>query len=212
MEKTYLELVRRIRFAVREKAQEIPKFRNEGNGAIRILAYPCCKEADVWLGGLSVFGRELNPFTGTTRGSNDIVDYEHTFAITAGGSRVMTGVWDGVEQRVDCYAYSALKIAHCSRAQDLGAGLISGIDLNDPYLTEDNGYSSHLGALCVEVMRGHTPSDFCGIYVCVSGADSKDDLKCAFAAVDVIKEFFASETDKFKFNIPEFPAELGHDQ
>ena len=211
MEKTYLELVRRIRDGVRKKAQEIPKFRDEGNGAIRILAYPCCKEADDWFGGLSNFAREYGKYidpTDTVKvGKDDIVDYEYTFAITAGGSRVMTGVWDGVEQKVDCYAYSALKIAHCSHTQDLGVGLISGIDLNDPYLTEDNGYGPHLGALCVEVTRGNTPLDFCGIYVCVSGADSRDDLKCAFVAVDIIKEFFASEADKFKFNIPEFPTE-----
>lgn len=210
----YLELVKKIRDAVRERAQEIPKFRTSGNGAIRILAYPCRSDADVWLGGLSDFSRDERGI-----GKDDIVDYEHTFAITPGGSRVITGVWDGVEQKVDCYAYSALKIAHCSLVQDKGAGLISGLDLGDPYLTEDNGYGPHFGAICAEVklfsvnydgrgeVDGFSEIDFCGIYVCVSGADSKDDLKCAAAAIDVIREFFEREGGQFRVKAPELPSE-----
>lgn len=151
----YLELVKKIRDAVRERAQEIPKFRTSGNGAIRILAYPCRSDADVWLGGLSDFSRDERGI-----GKDDIVDYEHTFAITPGGSRVITGVWDGVEQKVDCYAYSALKIAHCSLVQDKGAGLISGLG-----------------------------------------------LKCAAAAIDVIREFFEREGGQFRVKVPELPSE-----
>lgn len=189
----YSELVKQIREVVREKAQEIPKFREEGNGAIRILAYPECEEADTWLGGLGDFSKR--PY--------DIPDYEATFAITSGGSRVITGIWDGVEQTVDCYAFSALKIAHCSLAQDLGYNLLSGLDLDDPHLTEDNGYGPYYGALCVEVRKER--SRFCGIYVCVSGADSKDDLKCAFEAVGVIEKFFAEEPMEYELKTPEPP-------
>ena len=189
----------KIRDVVRDKAQEIPKFREgSGGGAIRILAYPACREADDWFGGLGDFSK--TPY--------DIPDYEVTFAIKTGGSRVTTGVWDGVEQRVDCYGYSALKIAHCSLAQDLGVGLLSGLNLHKPHLTEDNGYGPYLGALCVEV--NWTNGDniikpFCGIYVCVSGADSADDLRCAIAAIEVIKEFF-TDKDGFTINAPGFPA------
>ena len=196
---TFQELAVLIRDTVREKAQEIPKFRDEGNGAIRILVYPLCKAADVWMGGMGDFDKE---------GSPDIPDYEVTFAITSGGSRVIRGVWDGVEQKCDCYAYSAMKIAHCSRAQDVGAGLLSGLELNDPDLTDDNGYGAHRGALCVEVgvrdICGRL-SEFCGIYVCVSGADSEDDLECAFTAVPKIEEFFrnkAEETVRFELRVP----------
>ena len=183
--KPYLELVTQIRDAVRKKAQEIPVFRKTGNGAIRILAYPLCKEADEWLGGLSDFRNPENP---------DIVDYEHTFAITAGGSRVIEAFWSPDKQLVDCYAMSAMKIAHCSRAQDLGAGLVSGINLNNPHLTEDNGYGPYEGASCVEVRVQHKETNFdmlfCGIYVCISGANQKDDQECSKAGVRVIHDFF----------------------
>lgn len=197
MKNAYSELVKQIRDAVRKKAQEISKFQ-EGNGAIRILAFPECEAADTWLGGMGDFSKR--PY--------DIPDYETTFAITSGGSRAITGVWDGVKQRVDCYAFSALKIAHCSLAQDLGHGLLSGLDLDDPYLTEDNGYGPYYGALCVEV--SHHGKPFCFVYVCVSGADSSDDLRCAFEAVEVIKSFFTDElAGESEFKIPKRPRFLG---
>ncbi|MBQ3296887.1 hypothetical protein IJH01_02035 [Candidatus Saccharibacteria bacterium] len=203
MKNAYLSLIKEIRDAVREKAQEIPKFKESGNGAIRILAYPLCREADEWLGGLSAFGS--NPAD-----KNDIVDYEYTFAITPGGRRVITGKWDDDTelQTVDCYAYSALKIAHCSRVQDEGAGLSSGIDLKIPHLTEDYGYADHPGAVCMEIYRRKADplmdttepdgnlEQFCLIYVCVSGADSLDDEKCALSSVRTVCNFFADETYK----------------
>ncbi len=193
--KKYHELVVKIRDAIRKKAQDVPKFKESGNGAIRILAYPLNKEADFWLGGLGYFDS----------GFKDIPDYEVTFAITPGGSRVIEGVWDGEKQKVDCYAYSALKIAHCSRAQDLGKGLVSGLDLGESYLEEDNGYSAHPGAICVEINHlsaSGNREDFCGIYVCVSGADSADDEICAFEAINVIKDFFENEDEKFTCRFP----------
>lgn len=204
MKRSYYELVKEIRDVVREKAQEIPKFRESGNGAIRILAYPLCREADEWLGGLSTFGSD-------PASKDDIVDYEYTFAITSGGRRVITGKWDDDTelQTVDCYAYSALKIAYCSRVQDEGAGLSSGVDLKIPHLTEDYGYAAHPGAICAEILQRKgdlaiddssepsTPVErdpFCLIYVCVSGADSEDDEKCAMSSIGTICEFFANET------------------
>jgi len=208
MKRRYSELVVAIRDAVRLKAQEIPKFKESGNGAIRILAYPCSAKADYWLGGVGDFN------------SHDIPDYEHTFAISPGGSRVINGIWDGVKQAVDCYAYSALKIAHCSRVQDKGLGLLSGVNMNDPNLVEENGFSSHRGALCVEVEQSSfyrsvcgailptEPKNFCSLYVCVSGADSNDDLRCAFAAVDVIKKFFDDENKGFLCHAPSLPKDM----
>lgn len=217
MKKAYLELVRQIRDAVREKAQEVPPFKNTGNGAIRILAYPCCKAADEWLGGLSDFRYQSNATDTIGAVGHDICDYEHAFAITPGGSRVVTVVEDGVEKKIDTYAFSAMKIAHCSHAQDLKGDLLSGLDLGDPDLTEDYGYGPYLGALCVEIevnaLMGdgelRSAGEFCGIYVCVSGADSADDLKCAFAAVKVIEDFFTNgwaNTIAFRVNTPDVPS------
>ena len=196
----YTDLVKEIRDAVRRKAQDIPKFRNEGNGAIRILAYPMYQEADEWLGGLSEFRKEFNPCAGTSRGYNDIVDYEYTFAIAPGGSRVMTGEWDGVKQKVDCYAYSALKIADCSRSQDEGRGLMSGIVTEDKYRREDNGYGPYRGALCFEVYSSPHRL-FCYLYVCVSGAESDEDLECTKAAISVVKKFFEDAQNGFGFSV-----------
>ena len=207
--KPYLELVTQIRDAVRKKAQEVPVFKETGNGAIRILAYPLCQEADEWLGGLSDFSDPEEP---------DIVDYEHTFAISAGGSRVIEAFWSPNKERVDCYAVSAMKIAHCSHAQDIGAGLVSGIDLGDPYLTEDKGYGPYKGAVCVEVWKLNQLAEpqeislyerYCGIYVCVSGADSGDDLECAKAGIEAICEFFSESVrypfkPNFKLTIPNY--------
>ena len=205
MDKKYSQLVKDIRDAIRAKAQDVPKFRDEGNGCIRILFYPCCKEADEHFDGLSDFR------------FGDIVDYESTFAITPGGSRIITdSTTDGGECRVDCYGYSAMKIAHCSHAQDIDAGLLSGI-VDDPSLTEECGYGPHLGALCVEVKRINTTwdtngivssdfeYDYLNIYICVSGADSLSDLRCAFEAIDAIIDFFASEPYSYKFISPPFP-------
>lgn len=219
MKRTYLELVRGVRDAVRNKAQGISEFRDNGNGAIRIMAYPRCREADDWLGGLSSFVNDPSQYSdfldmeGEPLGG-DIVDYEHTFSITPGGSRVAIKVQDDIAQTVDCYAYSALKIAHCSRAQDLGAGLLSGLDLAAPSFTEAHGYGPYRGALCVEVGKLRSThvvfhktfnSPFCDIYVSVSGADPQSDLECAFAAVDVIKDFFENERSAFQFSIPKLP-------
>lgn len=199
------KLVFGIMKAVREAAQEIPKFRDEKNGACRILIYPCCKDADDWLGGLSKITDEVE----------DIMDYEWTAAITEGGSRVVKIVEDGKEYEIDCYAYSALKIAHCSRAQDEDAGLLSGLELKADYLVEENGYGPYRGALCVEVTDRrveNTPADgerkivrrpFCGVYICVSGAESDEDLKCAMAGVPAIKDFFTAWSYSFSFKEPE---------
>ena len=196
MKDSYSSLVTAIVQAVRKKAQEIPKFRIERNGAIRILAYPLCKEADDWLGGLSNF----------SAAKPDIVDYEHTFAITQGGSRVIKTVENGIKKKVDCYAYSALKIAHCSLAQDMQVGLTSGLKLSVSNLTEEYGYAPYRGALCVEVKKSNGPphsydprfcqnTDYCMIYVCVSGAEQIEDQSCATVAVPVIEKFFTEEQD-----------------
>ena len=81
----FTDLAKTIRNTVRTKAKEISVFRETGNGAIRILGYPLCAEADEWLGGLSDFsGPAL-----------DIADYEFVFAISPGGSRVINVVENG---------------------------------------------------------------------------------------------------------------------
>lgn len=200
-------LIRDIIKVVRERAKEIPKFA-KGNGAIRILIHPYCEEADDWAGGLSEF-RTKKP---------DVVDYEFTFHIKPGGSHIITGVWDGVKQRVNCYAYSALKIADCAFAAVKRKGALSGLKLGFRHHTEDNGFGPYPGALCVTIwepnydrMTAHEPDlkKFCRIYVCVSGADSKDDLYCAWPAIIKIISFFRNEDNRFEIEVPNGPGKKG---
>ncbi len=197
MRKPYICLTGKILVAIRKKALEIPVFKETKNGAIRILTRPLCNEANDWIEGTSIFTDRLT----------DIVDLEKTYNILPGGSHIITGVYDGVEQNVDCYAYSALKIAHCSLMVDKGIGLESGLGLplDNLYLTEDNGYAAHYGAICVEINRpaeykfasGYDKDHlgFLRIFVCVSGAKSEEDRDCAFAAIDVIRQFFRDEEE-----------------
>ena len=192
MNRLYKELEREIVKAIREKAQGIPVFKDPGNGAIRILAYPLCPKADQWLGGKGLISEDENGGAILV----DTPDYETTFAITPGGSRVIKSFWGNAWHLVDCYAFSAMKIAHCSRADDLGMGLESGLNLGDPNLNEECGYGPYPGAICVgiyEKIDNEDPTDFCLIYVCVSGAEGHEDNACAVAAIDVIKKFFKGE-------------------
>ncbi len=207
MNRLYKELEALILETVREKAQEVPVFRDPGNGAIRILAYPLCLEADIWLGGKGKMVKDEhgNPIL-------DAPDYETTYAIKPGHSRVIQAFWDDAWHPIDCYAYSALKIAHCSRADELCKGLKSGLNLDDPYLIEENGYASYRGALCVEISEkidNENPTKFCYIYVCVSGAKDDEDEACAKPAIDVIKKFFKDEGNNrrmYIFRTPQDPS------
>lgn len=187
---SYGYLLKSIRDAVRKEAQKIPKFRDEGNGCIRVTFCPCCPDADEWLGGLS----EWTQAYGGAWLSNkkDIVEYEHVFTITHGGSHTMVGDWGNGPEKVNCYGYSALKVAHCSLARKRGVALKSGVDLGDKDLTEDNGWSAHYGAICLEIKKKHDKEwrDYCRIYVCVSGADQLEDLQCAKAAIGEVKKYF----------------------
>ena len=198
---THQELVKRIRDAVREKTQATAQFKD--GGAIRILLYPTCRAADKWLGGLGDF-ESLASAEGFN--FNDSPDYEYVFAAVPGGSRIRKN--KRVGSQIDCYAFSAMKIAHCSYAQDVGAGLKSGIThLDDacivPFLDEEYGFAPYLGAICIEVgMKGVSDvppnrhvNEFCLIYVSVSGATEDEDLRCAKAAIDAVADFFEGQGD-----------------
>ena len=186
----YSDLLKNIRDAARTKAEEIPKF--QGRGCIRVTAVPCKKAADIWLGGLSDFDH------------SDRTEYEHVFSIVPGGTH--TAIFNG--ERINTYVYSALKVAQCSLARKQGAGLCSGsmlpgVDNSD--LTEENGWSTCYGALCVEI-KDSLGEDFARIYISVSGADEEDDLKCAFAGGQAISKYMFLEVgDRFETKMPMLP-------
>ena len=196
-------LIKAILEPVRIKAKEIPVFRRTKNGAVRICIYPLCAEADKWLGGLSNFG-DL---------TRDIVDYEVVYAILPGGSRVINVFEHGRNMTVDCYSYSALKVADCSLAHSLGIGMRSGLNFIRKGRTEKYGYAAHRGALCVVVKKvkydtvDGEPSveydDYCIVYVCVSGAKSDEDYACALEAISPIKDFFLEAGGMWAFSYEE---------
>lgn len=201
------ELLLRIRDAVRQEATKIDGFKN---GAIRMTLQPIAEEADLWIDGIGDFEQFFNPITRTNEGYNDIPRYETCIPITPGGSFVIR--WKdeetGEEMDVDTYAFSALKIAYLSRVVEKGKGMASSTMLDEPNLTEDNGFGKYPGALCVKVNREcaipvsvrnrsyveNIP--YLYVFVCVSGAKSEEDEQCAKASIDVIKEFFG---EKFSF-------------
>lgn len=180
---SYGYLLKSIRDTVRKKAREIPDFRY---GCIRVTFRPCCAEADEWLGGISDWEQQ------------DIAEYEHVFTITPGvGYTIVVNNGLGPE-KVNCYSYSALKVAHCSLARRRIGALISGVNLDDHDLTEDNGWANEHGAICIEVSKNNC--DYCRIYVSVSSADSFNDLRCAEAAVEAVNGYFS--VDQYSIRAP----------
>jgi hypothetical protein len=205
-------LVANLRDELRKEVLKIPVFKESGRGAIRIMFYPESEDADYWLDGLGKYKRGSNGEP--SEKGNDIVDYEWCFPAVEGGSRVIEFDYEGQHQYCDCYAYSALKIAHCCKAQTLGVGLSSGLDLepdpDKPIYTENNGYAAHKGAIAIEVTQAKMNSfgypmfyQFMLIYICVSGATSEEDEQVALSAIPVIEAFFKEENGDFKIKTVE---------
>lgn len=180
---SYQELIRVIVDSVREKAATIPPFAQSHNGCIRIGLMPLNRWAEDWLcGGLS--------------SEQDTCLREFVYPIFPGGSHTIqwSSPQDGHVEPVNCYAYSALKVAGLMWRRQHG--------LDNPtlpeqlqYLTEDNGWSQNKGALdsLVRVDR----EDFLWLYICVSGATSDEDRRCAFKGL-----IAARDTLRFHSAVP----------
>ena len=203
MKLSYSELTKKIKEAIRAKAVEIPRFAEKKEGCIRITSYPECQEAYTWMGGIG----EFDP--------NDVPDVEDTYVILPGGTRVAKFKNpDGSEDIVDTYAITAMKIAQLSYSQGQGLrnAIISGNRV-DERLTIENGFAPRRGALCCEITYDERVigcnfgydaiPPFCQIYVSVSGASQNEDLACAAAAIEVIRDFFAKQEYKFCVFAPE---------
>ena len=187
---TFIEFEKGMVETIRNVAQEVPVFRETGNGTIRIFECPLCAEANILLGGRSNF--DINP--------PDIVKCEYSYAIEPGGSQVIGVVEDGEERDVETYGYSALKIAHALRAYSMGKGLISGPDLGIKWLKEEYGYAAHKGAILFLITKWNVGQEEDGsptvqhkpfflLGVCVSGAKSEEDYECASAVVPNVEKY-----------------------
>jgi hypothetical protein len=137
--------------------------------------------------------------------------YEYTAPILSSGSYVAEFKENGMIVKVDTYSVTAMKIADCLRAQDLNAGLFSGLPHSGRQKNDtENGYAEWLGAVCFKVRKrdewdDDKWSEFCDIYVCVSGAKQEEDLQCAMCVAPEIKGFFGAEGDRFVVEVPEMP-------
>ena len=199
MQGKWLDFLSFLFKVVRMKAIKLPRFRETRQGCIRVSVCPKCEEADNWLGGTS------------DRLGGDFMTYEYTVPIISGGSYVAEFKENGKIVKVDTYSVTAMKIADCSRAQSLNVGLFSGLpyDGRQDYDTE-NGYAEWLGAVCFRVRKrdewdDDKLSDFCDIYVCVSGAEQEEDLQCAMCVAPEVSGFFYAESNRFVVEVPEMP-------
>lgn len=191
----YQNLLWRIVGGVRRAARAIPVFRDSHNGCIRITVVPLSREADAWLGGGTCD-------FGAPEASADIVDIcerEFVYKIDPRGSHTIQYVCDdGHTEPVNCYGYSALKIAFASWKRKFAATTRKGELLDDvltnvhyrqetQFFTEDNGWSVHEGAVYTTVMLNG--EDFIRLYVCVSGAKASEDKQCALAGMLEAQEY-----------------------
>ncbi len=189
---TYQELASTIVKAVRERAATIPAFRDSHNGCIRITMVPLCKDADVWLGGMSNYQTWLNGE------EQDVCEREFVYKIDPRGSHTIQYVCeDGHTEPVNCYGYSALKSAWAldqHRRRKVG-------DSSEPYMgyfIEENGWSTHCGAACTTItLNGE---DFIDLCVCTSGAKQDKDMECSLVGILEAQEFFEHYSGVAKFN------------
>lgn len=198
----YQELASTIVKAVRERAATIPSFRDSHNGCIRITMVPLCKDADVWLGGMSNYQTWLNGE------EQDVCEREFVYKIDPRGSHTIQYVCeDGHTEPVNCYGYSALKTAWASWKRKFDDAVHRGIGetfsdfqfrQHTQFFSEDNGWSMHDGSVCTTVTLDG--EDFCRLYVCTSGAKSDEDKQCSLAGILEAQEYFERYFESAKCN------------
>lgn len=193
-------LVDAIVYHCQERARSIPKFRDEKNGAVRVLLNPLTHLAAGWLG--------YDPFRYDSR---DHREREEVAKIGSWGSH--TAVFpteNGGTCLVNCYAYTSLKIAALSlyRKKHEDADYMKWLcDMR--MLIEENGYAVCKGAKCISVKL--CGKDFMRIFVAVSGASGEEDHECATAGANEAKAFFDEITAHLSDKGWNFEAEVESD-
>lgn len=193
----YQDLVHYIVNRARQAACAIPEIRDGKNGCIRITMVPLSTLAESWLGdGLSDFGKFPDA------NAKDVCEREFVYKLNPAGSHTMQYVCeDGDTVPVNCYGYSALKVAYVSWKRKFDEWVTKNnipetLEANElrkklKYFVADNGYTVDGGAVLVTIKLDDT--DFMRLYVTVSGAQSGfDDEHCAIAGILGVKEYFIS--------------------
>ena len=179
----YQDLILAVRDAARVEADTIPTFRDKKNGCIRIVMVPLTPQADQWLGGMSTFGEDRN----------DICERDFSFKIHPEGSHTAKFPCDlpGVEEPVNCYGYTALKVASASLWRQKSKDESFMAEMRQfGFLKESNGYALCDGVYIATVKINQV--DFMRMYVAVSGATAKEDLQPALAGTTAIAGFFTT--------------------
>ncbi len=193
---TVRELVVKVVRSIREAAEEVKIFRESHNGCIRLTFVPLCWEADVWLGGLSEydeFGKVI-----------DVNEYEFVRKIHPGGSHTIQWVdpKDGHVEPVNCYAYSALKVAYLSRLCREGLTRATDSGREKGHFIEENGWSTHAGASVTTAYYGDIP--LFRMYATVSGAESTEDAECSRAGIKGSHALITNTHEQLNCDIAEY--------
>lgn len=168
--------------AVRKKCDSVELFAKKKRGCIRIVIEPLCQAARDWIGDKTgcIFDSKsyyVNPERG---------DFECHFD-------------DG--DVVDSEAMTAMKIAFLRGInRRSGRKYVSRVSASSEGCTSaeypfENGYAAYRGCVMYNISFSRRDAiepivhtDWANIYCSVSGADEKDDEKCALALFDVVEE------------------------
>ncbi len=196
----YQDLVHYIVNRTRQAAFAVPELRDCKNGCIRITMVPLSTLAEAWLGdGLSDFG------TFPVSGVKDVCEREFIYKINPEGSHTIQFVCkDGSKVSVNCYGYSALKVAYASWKRNFDEWAVKNnipealeaTELREKlqYMIPDNGYAIDGGVIFTTIKLDGV--DFMRVYVTVSGAQSgNDDQHCSIAGVLGLKEYCISASN-----------------
>jgi len=188
------EVINSIVDCGRTVKDNIPVFKDTGNGCILIVARPLCREADGWLGNLSRYDDNGDAI--------DVNEYVFARTIAPGGSHTIQ--WknpdDGHIEPVNCFAYAMMKVAYLARLAKLGITSDQDEEANrSGYFCEENGYSRHKGAVCTTVYFDGKP--LMRLYICFSGAHESEDLECAEAVAKDTCKYLKSYCDLCSFEL-----------
>lgn len=204
-------LVWNARDGARQVAYQFPAFlKRNGGGCVRIAVIPLSPTADNWAGGFNSY--TVNSADGTPV---DAGEREFVYDIRTGGSHTI--LWQDPSSKlvmpVNCAGYSALKLAYAKWKHLLKLQLVRGeitqedydrqFRTNTPFYSETNGWARHKGAVGTTVQLNG--ADFAHIFVCVSGAEPREDEACALAGLYEVQTFFERYADACETTADFFP-------
>lgn len=201
----YQSMVNRIKIAVRSRAATIEEFKMNRNGCIRIAMLPLSSLAGAWLDqGLSSFG--VHP-----ENKPDARMLEFPFKLFPEGSYTIQYVCeDGHTEPVNCYGYSALKIAYASWKCEFDKwvkeySVSEELEAHEyqkqtQYFVAENGYSLDEGVSCSEILLDGKP--FMRLFVAVSGAQTGEvDQECVLEGMRVGQDFLRDINSNIMYDL-----------